>query len=97
MGQNLPDKSALPGLDEQKKVSAFLELVNRKIKKQQEIIALLKKYKRGVSNKVFNEVHADKDSTIIDFADAFVLLQNNTFSRDCLTIEKTEVLNIHYP
>lgn len=64
--------------------------------KQAEYIDCLKKYKRGVSNKVFNEVHADKDSTIIDFADAFVLLQNNTFSRDCLTIEKTEVLNIHY-
>ena len=37
-----PISVLVPGLDEQKKVSAFLELVNQKIKKQQEIIALLK-------------------------------------------------------
>lgn len=42
-----PISVLVPGLDEQKKISAFLELVNQKIKKQQEIIALLKKYKRG--------------------------------------------------
>ena len=85
-----------PEINEQEKIASFLHIIDKRIAKQAEYIDCLKKYKRGVSNKVFNEVHADKDSTIIDFADAFVLLQNNTFSRDCLTIEKTEVLNIHY-
>ena len=51
-----PISVSVPGLDEQKKVSAFLELVNQKIEKQQEIISLLKKYKRGVINKLINEL-----------------------------------------
>ena len=82
--------------DEQRKIAQFMELIEQRLQKQQMLVDNLKKYKRGVSNKVFNEVHADKDSTIIDFADAFLLLQNNTFSRDCLTIDETAVLNIHY-
>ena len=75
-----------PVLDEQVRVAAFLTLLDKRIECVSDILERLKKYKRGVSNKVFNEVHADKDSTIINFADAFVLLQNNTFSRDCLSM-----------
>ena len=86
----------IPCCAEQEKITAFLSLLDLKIDSHRQLLENLKKYKRGVSNKVFNEVHADKDSTIIDFADAFVLLQNNTFSRDCLTIEEAEILNIHY-
>ena len=49
-----PISVLVPGLDEQKKVSAFLELVNRKIKKHHEILALLKKYKSGLLIAVFS-------------------------------------------
>ena len=81
---------------EQSKIAQLMDLIEQRIQKQQKLVDNLKKYKRGVSNKVFDEVHADKESTVIDFADGFLLLQNNTFSRDCLTTDKIEVLNIHY-
>ena len=85
-----------PSLPEQQRIVDFLSVLDERISKQRSVVENLKKYKRGVSNRVFNEVHADKDSTIIGFADAFLLLQNNTFSRDCLTIEETGIHNIHY-
>ena len=44
----------LPCLDEQKKVSLLLELLNKKIELQQRKIEVLKMYKRGLINKIFN-------------------------------------------
>ena len=53
------------------------------------------KYKRGLSSSLFNEISKGKCQTIL-FADAFRLLQNNTFSRDDLSFEDGDVRNIHY-
>ena len=58
-----PISVSLPGLDEQKKVSAFLELVNKRIEKQQEIIAFLKKYKRGLLKAIFSREFLFENST----------------------------------
>ena len=44
----------LPCLDEQKKVSLLLELLNKKIELQKRKIEVLKMYKRGLINKIFN-------------------------------------------
>ena len=46
---------ALPSMDEQQKVFCFLSLLEEKIKKQQQLVEHLKKYKRGVSDKIFSE------------------------------------------
>ena len=45
---------ALPSMDEQQKVSCFLSLLDEKIKKQQQLVEHLKKYKRGVIKAVFS-------------------------------------------
>ena len=44
---------ALPSMDEQQKVFSFVSLIEEKIKKQQQLVELLKKYKRGVMREIF--------------------------------------------
>ena len=53
------------------------------------------KYKRGLSSLLFDEISKGGCQTIL-FADAFRLLQNNTFSRDDLSFDTGAVCNIHY-
>ena len=45
-----------PCLDEQKKILDLLELLDKRITTQQSLIETLKKYKRGVINKLINEI-----------------------------------------
>ena len=85
----------LPCLDEQEKVAKFLALLSDRINKQQQFVSALKKYKRGLSLSLFDEI-AKGECQTISFADAFMLLQNNTFSRDDLSFEDGDVRNIHY-
>ena len=80
--------------DEQQKIAAFINLIDQRIQKQQQLLENIKKYKRGLSNKLFED-YANNWS-IANFADVFKILQNNTFSRAELTCEETEILNIHY-
>ena len=83
-----------PSSEEQQKILSFIELLSLKIEKQERLIEKLKKYKRGLSNKLFEDYA--NNWTIANFADVFKILQNNTFSRVELTCEETEILNIHY-
>ncbi len=85
----------LPCHDEQDKVAKFLALLSDRIYKQQQFVSSLKKYKRGLSSSLFDEIAKGECQTIL-FADAFRLLQNNTFSRDDLSFDAGDVLNIHY-
>ena len=80
--------------DEQQKIAAFMNLIDKRIQKQQQLLENIKKYKRGLSNKLFEDY--SNNWIAAKFADVFKLLQNNTFSRAELTCEKTEILNIHY-
>ena len=82
--------------DEQFKIAKVIELFEQKIQKEQELVENLKKYKRGVSKKLFDEIHNDSSCVIKQFSEVFEPLQNNTFSRECLTNELSDVLNIHY-
>jgi len=86
----------LPGDAEQKRIAEFLSLIEQKIECQSALVENLKKYKRGVSKKLFDEIHNDSSCAIKQFSEVFELLQNNTFSRECLTNELADVLNIHY-
>ena len=72
----------------------MLGILEMRITSQVQLIDSLKKYKRGLSNKLFEDYA--NNWTIANFADVFKILQNNTFSRAELTCEETEILNIHY-
>ena len=85
-----------PKLKEQEKIADFLRLIDQRIAKQSEHVEHLKKYKRGVSKKLFDEIHKDSSCVIKQFSEVFEPLQNNTFSRECLTNDPSDVLNIHY-
>ena len=60
-----------------------------------ELVETLKKYKRGLSSSLFDEISKSGCPTV-SFADGFRLLQNNTFSRDDLSYDVGDVRNIHY-
>ena len=83
-----------PSIEEQQKILSMLELLEVKIAKQRELIEHLKKYKRGVSEQLFEQIKSK--SAQHAFSSVFVLLQNNTFSRELLTNDETEIQNIHY-
>ena len=82
-------------VSEQEKIAQLFYTLNRRIEKQQQLVATLKKYKRGLSSSLFDEIAKGECQTIL-FADAFMLLQNNTFSRDDLSFEDGDIRNIHY-
>ena len=85
----------IPATQEQEHIASFLEKIDIKIEKQRALVEALKKYKRGLSSSLFDEIAKGRCQTIL-FADAFRLLQNNTFSRDDLSFEDGDVRNIHY-
>ena len=87
-------KTFIPSLPEQERVAAFLTALDQRIEKQRELIEHLKKYKRGVSEQLFEQIKSK--SAQHAFSSVFVLLQNNTFSRELLTNDETEIQNIHY-
>ena len=84
----------IPSLHEQKKIDSFIASLDHRITKQRELIEHLKKYKRGVSEQLFEQIKSKSTQHV--FSSIFVLLQNNTFSRELLTNEETEMQNIHY-
>ena len=84
----------IPSEEEQLKVSSFLSLIEKRIADQQQLVEHLKKYKRGVSEQLFEQIKSKSTQHV--FSSIFVLLQNNTFSRELLTNEETEMQNIHY-
>ena len=87
-------KTCIPALDEQEKIAEFLMALDQRIEKQRTLVEHLKKYKRGVSEQLFEQIKSK--SAQHAFSSVFVLLQNNTFSRELLTNDKTEIQNIHY-
>ena len=82
--------------DEQRKIADFLIALNRRIETQQSFVDNLKKYKRGLSDKLFGEKESGERWMTVPFSEAFDLLQNNTFSRDEMSTENGIAYNIHY-
>ena len=86
----------LPSLPEQEKIANLLTLLSNRIEEQRQLIIALKKYKRGLSNSLFDRLSAESESQLCIFGDMMTILQNNTFSRDNLSVGGNGVRNIHY-
>ena len=86
----------LPSSTEQKHIADFLKKIDDRIAAQEKLLASLKKYKRGLSNSLFDRLSAGSESRLCIFGDMMTILQNNTFSRDNLSVGGNGVRNIHY-
>ena len=73
-----------------------MTLLSNRIEEQRQLIIALKKYKRGLSNSLFDRLSAESESQLCIFGDMMTILQNNTFSRDNLSVGGNGVRNIHY-
>ena len=86
----------LPSEQEQSKIASFLQSLDERIAAQEKLVASLKKYKRGLSNSLFDRLSAGSESRLCIFGDMMTILQNNTFSRDNLSVGGNGVRNVHY-
>lgn len=95
---------SVPSLPEQRKIAGLLSAVDDVISAQEAEVAAWEKRKKGVMQKLFSQevrFKADDGSDFPDweertFADVFIMLRNNTLSRDCLNAESGQARNIHY-
>jgi type I restriction enzyme S subunit len=96
-------KFLIPSKDEQEKIVDFLTAVDEKISALNKKVDLMKKYKKGVMQKLFSQEIRFKDEDGNDFpdweknkfGDTYEFLKTNSFSRGLLQ-ETGEVKNIHY-
>ena len=89
-------KVQIPSVSEQDKVSELFSVLDERIATQAQLVESLKKYKRGLSNSLFDRLSAGSESRLCIFGDMMTILQNNTFSRDNLSVGDNGVRNIHY-
>ena len=72
-------KFDLPFKDEQDKIAAFLECLNTRIENQRTLVVALKKYKRGLLNKVFSNTD-EKIYPTVYLSEVADFLQGLTYS-----------------
>ena len=86
----------LPSAYEQERIASFLEQIDQRIEMQRALVDNLKKYKRGLSDAIFDAIAKMETSVVSPFGKVLSLLQNNTYSRDELSSSNDGVKNIHY-
>ena len=72
-------KCSFPNKQEQKKISSFVKLLDKRISKQRQCVNLLKKYKRGLLNKVFSKTDGKIYPTVY-LSEVADFLQGLTYS-----------------
>jgi len=91
----------IPSLPEQQKIANFLSLVDQRIEKQRQLVEALKKYKRGLFLKLYNEA----DKNIILFKNIYDIaseggtpstLDPENYENGKLPFIKIDDLNQHY-
>ena len=94
-------KINIPSLDEQQKIADFLSLVDQRIEKQRQLVESLKKYKRGLFLKLYN----DSDKSIMLFKNIYKVaseggtpstLDTENYKNGKLPFIKIADLNQHY-
>ena len=83
-------------LQEQRQIADFISILERRIELQRSLVESLKKYKRGLSDMLFSSISITPNCKRILWKNVFLLLQNNTFSRDDLIQYGGTVCDIHY-
>ena len=90
-----------PKVEEQQKVSNFLSLIDRRIEKQRQLVESLKKYKRGLFLKLYN----DSDKSIISFKNIYEMASeggtpstsdSENYENGKIPFIKIDDLNQHY-
>ncbi|WP_461874417.1 restriction endonuclease subunit S [Fusicatenibacter sp.] len=89
---------------EQRKIAEFLMAVDRVIETRKETVVAWQKRKKGLMQKIFSQEvrFKGKDGREFPewrkkkFLEAFEILNNSTFSRECLNYESGDVKYIHY-
>lgn len=91
----------LPSLPEQKKIADFLSLIDQRIEKQRQLVENLKKYKRGLFLKLYN----DSDKSIISFKNIYEMASeggtpstsdSENYENGKIPFIKIDDLNQHY-
>jgi len=91
----------IPSLPEQQKIADFLSLVDRRIEKQRQLVESLKKYKRGLFLKLYN----DSDKSIISFKNIYEMASeggtpstsdSENYENGKIPFIKIDDLNQHY-
>lgn len=90
-------KVRIPSISEQDKVSEIFRILDERIAAQSRLIDSLKKYKRGLSDALFESIARSQNANEYRFEDIMELLQNNIFSRDELLFKGDGIKNIHCP
>ena len=94
-------KINIPSLDEQQKIADFLSLVDQRIEKQRQLVESLKKYKRGLFLKLYN----DSDKSIISFKNIYEMASeggtpstsdSENYENGKIPFIKIDDLNQHY-
>ena len=94
-------KCKFPSLLEQQKIADFLFLVDRRIEKQRQLVESLKKYKRGLFLKLYN----DSDKSIISFKNIYEMASeggtpstsdSENYENGKIPFIKIDDLNQHY-
>ena len=89
-------KVLIPSLSEQEKIADMIAILEKRIAKQAQLVDIFKKYKRGLSDMLFSSISITPNCKRILWKNVFLLLQNNTFSRDDLIQYGGTVCDIHY-
>ncbi len=91
----------LPSLLEQQKIATFLSLMDTRIEKQRQLVESLKKYKRGLFLKLYN----DSDKSIISFKNIYEMASeggtpstsdSENYENGKIPFIKIDDLNQHY-
>ena len=90
-------KVRIPSISEQDKVSEIFRILDERIAAQSRLIDSLKKYKRGLSDALFESIARSQNANEYRFEDIMELLQNNIFSKDELLFKGDGIKNIHCP
>ena len=94
-------KINIPSLPEQQKIADFLSLIDQRIEKQRQLVESLKKYKRGLFLKLYN----DSDKSIISFKNIYEMASeggtpstsdSENYENGKIPFIKIDDLNQHY-